>query len=43
MFSRMDGMIGILQRLDQERIFTPEKIRNPEEDVRKIKIHPALP
>lgn len=35
--SRMDEMITILQRLDQERIFTVEWIRRIESDVERVK------
>lgn len=37
-----DKMTVILQRLDQERIFTIERIRHLEEEVDKIKAHLAL-
>ena len=37
-----DKMMVILQRLDQERIFTIERIRHLEEEVNKIKAHLAL-
>lgn len=41
-FTRLDNMITILSRLDQERIFTVERIRHLEEEIDKIKIHLAL-
>ncbi|MFH1246089.1 MAG: hypothetical protein V1662_06365, partial [Candidatus Omnitrophota bacterium] len=41
-FNKLDKMITILQRLDQERIFTIERVRHLEEDVSKIKVHLAL-
>lgn len=41
-FTRLDNMMTILQRLDQERIFTIERIRHLEEEVEKIKAHLAL-
>ncbi len=37
-----DKMTVILQRLDQERVFTIERIRHLEEEVNKIKSHLAL-
>ena len=37
-----DKMMVILQRLDQERIFTIERIRHLEEEINKIKTHLAL-
>ncbi|MEA3369363.1 MAG: hypothetical protein U9Q24_03295 [Candidatus Ratteibacteria bacterium] len=37
-----DKMMVILQRLDQERIFTIERVRHLEEEVNKIKVHLAL-
>ena len=41
-FTKLDNMTAILQRLDQERIFTIERIRHLEEEVSKIKTHLAL-
>ena len=38
-----DKMMLILQRLDQERIFTIERVRHLEEEIGKIKAHLALP
>lgn len=38
-----DKMMLILQRLDQERIFTIERVRHLEEEIGKIKTHLALP
>lgn len=37
LFSKLDSMVTILQRLDQERVFTTEWIRRIETDVEKIK------
>lgn len=37
-----DKMMVILQRLDQERIFTIERVRHLEDEVTKIKVHLAL-
>jgi hypothetical protein len=37
-----DKMMVILARLDQERIFTIERIRHVEEELNKIKVHLAL-
>ncbi len=37
-----DKVMVILQRLDQERVFTIERIRHLEEDVNKIKARLAL-
>lgn len=36
---RMDKMMTILQRLDQERLFTVEWVKRIEKDVEKIKEH----
>ena len=41
-FARLDNMMTVLQRLDQERVFTVERIRHLEEEVSKIKAHLAL-
>ena len=41
-FTRLDKMITVLSRLDQERVFTVERIRHLEEEVDKIKMHLAL-
>lgn len=41
-FTRFDKMLTILDRLDQERVFTVERIRHLEEEVDKIKVHLAL-
>ena len=41
-FTRLDKMITILSRLDQERVFTVERIRYLEEEIDKIKTHLAL-
>lgn len=41
-FNRLDKMVTILQRLDQERVFTVERIKCLEEDVNNIKVHLAL-
>lgn len=41
-FTRLDNMMTILQRFDQERVFTVERIRRLEEDIEKIKTHLAL-
>jgi len=41
-FTRLDNMMTVLQRLDQERVFTVERIRRLEEDIEKIKTHLAL-
>ena len=37
-FSGQDRMIRILERVDQERVFTNEKIKQLEADVRNIKL-----
>lgn len=37
-----DKMTVILQRLDQERIFTFERVRRLEEEVNKIKSHLSI-
>ncbi|MFH1856508.1 MAG: hypothetical protein ABH836_04685 [Candidatus Omnitrophota bacterium] len=37
-----DKMLTILQRLDQERIFTIERVKRLEEEVQKIKTHLAV-
>lgn len=42
MMTIMDGMSTILQRLDQERVFTVEWIRRVESDVNRIKAHLKL-
>jgi hypothetical protein len=41
-FTRLDNMIVILNRLDQERVFTVERIRRIEEEIDKIKARLAL-
>lgn len=38
-----DKMMVILQRLDQERLFTFERVRRIEEEVAKIKAHLSIP
>lgn len=40
--TRMDEMMVILQRLDQERVFTAEWIRRIEADVSMVKKHLKL-
>jgi hypothetical protein len=42
MNTRMDAMLTILQRLDQERLFTLERISRIESDVTMIKQHLKL-
>lgn len=42
MATKMDGMTTILQRLDQERVFTAEWIRRIEADVTMMKKHLKL-
>lgn len=42
MMTKMDGMAVILQRLDQERLFTVEWIRRIESDVSMVKKHLKL-
>lgn len=42
LMSKMDGMMVILQRLDQERLFSVEWIRRIESDVTKVKKHLKL-
>ena len=42
LLTKMDGMATILQRLDQERVFTIEWIRRIESDVDRIKHHLKL-
>lgn len=37
-----DKIMVILTRLDQERVFTIERIRRVEEELNKIKVHLAL-
>lgn len=37
-----DKMMVILQRLDQERLFTFERVKKIEEEVKKIKAHLAI-
>ena len=41
-FTKLDNIMTVLQRLDQERVFTVERIRHLEEEVNKIKAHLAL-
>lgn len=41
-FDILDGHSVILQRLDQERVFTTEWIRRIEDDVKRIKIQLKL-
>ena len=41
-FTRLDNMTTILQRLDQKRIFTIERVRHIEEKVNKIKTPLAI-
>lgn len=41
-FSRLDKMMTILTRLDQERMFTFERVRRLEEEVNKIKSHLSI-
>ena len=40
--NKMDGMMTILKRLDQERVFTLEWIRRIESDVSLVKKHLKL-
>jgi hypothetical protein len=40
--TKMDGIATILQRLDQERVFTVEWIRRIESDVSRVKHHLKL-
>jgi len=42
MINRMDDMVAILKRLDQERVFTIEWIRRIESDVSMVKKHLKL-
>ena len=37
-----DKMIQILMRVDQERLFTNERMKRLEEDVQRIKLHLQL-
>lgn len=41
-FTRLDGIMAVLTRLDQERVFTIERIKRLEEEIDKIKAHLSL-
>ena len=41
-FTRLDNIMVVLNRLDQERVFTVERIRRIEEEIDKIKSRLAL-
>ncbi|MCK4261615.1 hypothetical protein KAW55_06500 [bacterium] len=40
--TRLDKVLTILDRLDQERLFTFERVRRIEEEVEKIKAHLSI-
>jgi hypothetical protein len=41
-FTRLDKTLAILTRLDQERLFTFERVKRIEEEIEKIKAHLAI-
>jgi hypothetical protein len=41
-FTRLDKTLGILNRLDQERLFTFERVKRIEEEIEKIKTRLAI-